>query len=91
MFGPHTVFFDLSLAANALGLWTMMSASGARRDFHSRAEALAFAVREVRQSRQRAQSAIRIEGADLKWRSFDCELKALADGTSSAGGDRRAG
>lgn len=79
------IFFDLSLAANALGVWSMTSASGVRHKFNSRTDALDFAVHEARKPLQCAQCAIRIEGADLKWRSFDRELKALVDASSSAG------
>ena len=77
-------FFDLSLAANALGMWTMTSESGISHDFHSRTEALAFALCEARKSLQDAPGVIRIEGPDLRWRSFDDELKPLMDRGSLA-------
>lgn len=85
---PDAIFFDLPLAADALGVWTMTAANGARRDFHSRIEALEFALHEARDSLHYAQGTIRIEGADLRWRSFDCELRALVDGKPPVGDGR---
>jgi hypothetical protein len=85
MFVSPMTFFDLSLAANVLGVWSMTSASGVRHKFNSRTDALDFAGHEARKPLQCAQCAIGIEGADLKWRSLDRELKALVDGSSSVG------
>lgn len=79
---PHTIFFDLPLAANAVGLWPMTSALGILHDFQSRKEALEFALHEARKTAPWARAAIRVEGADLRWRSFDCGLKAWVDGKS---------
>ena len=63
----------------------MTSAMGSVHDFHSRIEALEFAVREACKVAPWAQGEIRVEGADRTWRSFDCGLKALLDEKSVPG------
>ena len=85
---PHRFFFDLPFAADAQGMWTMTSANGVRHDFRSRIEALEFALHEARDHLPCARGAIRVEGADRRWRSFDGELKALVVGRSLTGNGR---
>ncbi|MEO8777575.1 MAG: hypothetical protein ABI389_02780 [Rhodanobacter sp.] len=89
MHDPATIFFNLSLEANSLGLWSMTSASGAFRYFNSRTEALEFALHEARKIHPRTPVAIRVEGADLRWRSFDDEFKPVLDEKSFLARGRR--
>ena len=55
----------------------MTSASGALHDFHSRIEALEFALQEARKFPDGTPTAIRVEGADRRWRWFDCKFRPV--------------
>lgn len=74
-------FHDVPFEGSPVGAWVLNMQDGLVRCFRSRHAALAFASDDAaEQERCGAKVAIRVEGADGVWRTFDAQMKGLPYG-----------